>query len=96
MSAYAIFCVKNVTDPAGLAEYKRLAGPTMEKFGAVFRVVRGEFEVLEGEPLLSVVMLEFPSMAAAREWYRSPEYQAALKLRLAASSSQAVLCAGLS
>lgn len=40
MSAYVIFYVKNVTDPAGLAEYKRLAGPTLKQFGGEFRVLR--------------------------------------------------------
>ena len=96
MSAYVIFYVKNVTDPAGLAEYKRLAGPTLKSFGGEFRVLRGEFEVLEGDPVMSVIMLEFPSMAAARSWYGSPAYQAALKHRLAAANCQGILCESLS
>jgi uncharacterized protein (DUF1330 family) len=96
VSAYVIFCLEKLDDPAALAEYRRLAGPTLEKFGAVFRVRRGEFEVLEGKPVLGVIMLEFPSMVAARAWYNSPEYQAALKHRLAASTSHAILCEGAS
>jgi uncharacterized protein (DUF1330 family) len=94
LNAYVIFYLKTVRDLAGLEEYRRLAGPALQKFGGVFRIRRGRFEVLEGDPVLSVVMLEFPSMEQARAWYDSAEYQAALKYRLAASGSQAVLCEG--
>jgi uncharacterized protein (DUF1330 family) len=95
MKAYVIFYVKSVRDLAALEEYRRIGGPTLEKFGAVFRVRRGRFEVLEGDPVLGVVMLEFASMEQARAWYGSEEYRVALKMRLDASSSQAVLCEGL-
>jgi uncharacterized protein (DUF1330 family) len=95
MKAYVIFYMKTVSDLKALEEYRKIGGPTLQKFGAVFRVRRGAFEVLEGDPILGVVMLEFPSMEQARTWYQSEEYGVALKLRLAASSSQAVLCEGL-
>jgi uncharacterized protein (DUF1330 family) len=95
MKAYVVFYMKTVHDRQALEEYRKIGGPTLQKFGAVFRVRRGAFEVLEGDPILGVVMLEFPSMEQARAWYRSDDYQVALKLRLGASSSQAVLCEGL-
>jgi uncharacterized protein (DUF1330 family) len=95
MKAYVIFYVKSVSDLAGLEEYRRRAGPALQKAGGTFRIRRGRFEVLEGEPILGVVMLEFPSMEQARAWYDSAEYQEPLKLRLASSTSQAVLCEGL-
>jgi uncharacterized protein (DUF1330 family) len=94
MKGYVIFYLKAVRDLAGLEEYRRLAGPALQKFGGVFRVRRGRFEVLEGDPILGVVLVEFPSMDQARAWYDSAEYQQALRLRLAASGSQAVLCEG--
>jgi uncharacterized protein (DUF1330 family) len=95
VKAYVIFYLKSIRDLAVLEEYRKIGGPTLQKFGAVFRVRRGQFEVLEGDPVLGVVMLEFDSVERARAWYGSDEYQVALKLRLAASSSQAVLCEGL-
>jgi uncharacterized protein (DUF1330 family) len=95
VKAYVIFYVKTVRDLAGLEEYRKAGGTTLQKFGGVFRARRGRFEVLEGDPILGVVMLEFPSMDQARAWYESDEYQFALKLRVAASSSQAVLCEAL-
>jgi uncharacterized protein (DUF1330 family) len=51
MSAYAIFYVKEVHDLSALEQYKRRVRPTLEEFGGVIRVLRTEFEVLEGEPL---------------------------------------------
>ena len=37
--------------------------------------------VLEGENLDEVIILEFPSVQEARDWYDSPEYQHAISLR---------------
>jgi uncharacterized protein (DUF1330 family) len=95
LKAYVIFFVESVHDLARLEEYRRVARPTLQEYGAEFRVVRGRFEVLEGDPVSGVVMLEFASMERARAWYHSPEYQTALKHRLAASSSRTVLCEAL-
>jgi len=95
LKAYVIFLVESVHDLAGLEEYRRIGRPTLQEYGAEFRIVRGRFEVLEGDPVSSVVMLEFPSMERARAWYHSAEYQTALKARLAASSCHTVLCEAL-
>ena len=45
-------------------------------------VTRGAFEMVEGasEPK-TIIIIEFPSMLRAKEWYASPEYAAALKVR---------------
>jgi uncharacterized protein (DUF1330 family) len=95
VSAYVIFFVKSVHDPEPLETYKRLVKPTLEKYGAVVRALKGRFEVLEGDPLLGIAMIEFASMADARAWYDSVEYQSVLKYRLAASSTQTVLFEGV-
>jgi uncharacterized protein (DUF1330 family) len=41
------------------------------------------------------VILEFPDMAAARAWYDSPSYQAAVKFRHAGSKSKAFSMEGV-
>jgi uncharacterized protein (DUF1330 family) len=94
MPAYFIIYLQSVKDPGALAEYRRLAVPAFEKSDAVIRVRGGKAEVLEGEPLQHVVMLEFPDLQAARAWYDSPEYQAALPHRLAGAVSYSVLVEG--
>ena len=42
----------------------------------------------------TLVIVEFPSMARAREWYRSPEYAEALKVRAGALERRLVFVEG--
>jgi len=41
-------------------------------------------------------VIEFPDLETARRWYRSDEYQAALKLRQAASRGRVFMVEGAS
>jgi len=41
------------------------------------------------------VIIEFPSVEVARDWYHSPEYQAVIGQRLAAAESNAVILGGV-
>jgi uncharacterized protein (DUF1330 family) len=95
MAAYFIIYLQAIKDPAALAEYRKLAVPAFAKSDAIVRVRGGRAEVLEGDPVQHVVMLEFPNLEAARAWYDSPEYQSALKHRLAAASSYSILVEGV-
>jgi len=42
-----------------------------------------------------MVVLEFPTMARAREWYHSAEYAPALAMRLKAAKSRVILVEGV-
>jgi len=42
----------------------------------------------------SGVVIEFPNKEAAKTWYNSPEYQAALPMRLNATQSSLLLFSG--
>jgi uncharacterized protein (DUF1330 family) len=95
MSAYLIVYIEAVTDPARLAEYRRIAGPTLQQHGAQLRVRNGKFEALEGAAPQAVIMLEFPSMQAAKTWYESPQYQEALEHRHAGARCRAILVEGV-
>lgn len=94
MTAYAIFIRETTTDPAELATYgeKVQAARAGHEMRALVRY--GAFEVLEGDPVEGVVVLEFPTIAAARAWYDSPEYQAALVHRLAGAKYRVVVVEG--
>ena len=84
-----------IKDPAGMAEYGKAAGKAMAA-GVKVLAVDTEFEVLEGEwPVTQTVVLEFESPEAARAWYESEEYQAAIPLRQAAADCNAVIVNGL-
>jgi uncharacterized protein (DUF1330 family) len=91
---YAIF-TEHVTDPDAMNVYSQAALPTLLAAGATPLVVGPPADVLEGEwHGTQTVILEFASVEAAREWYHSPEYQAAIPKRQAAAQSNAVIIAG--
>lgn len=95
MSVYMIVYLESVTDPAELAEYRRIGVPTLEASKAKFLVRNGRFEVLEGQAPQGVLMLEFPTMDDAKEWYDSPRYQEALQHRYAGARCRALLVEGV-
>lgn len=94
MSAYWIAHV-TVTDPAAYAGYQRLAPAAFAAHGARFLARGGEAETLEGPALDRHVVVEFPSLAAARACYHSTEYQTARKARDGACIAQVVIVDGL-
>jgi uncharacterized protein (DUF1330 family) len=96
MSAYCIV-YETMEDPAEFERYRSQVVPTIEAHDGRFLVRGGEFTALEGEFTFDrIVVLEFPTRAAALEWYNSPEYQQILPIRLGASHSQFVVVDGVS
>jgi uncharacterized protein (DUF1330 family) len=94
MTAYVIADI-DVTNPDGYAPYRPLAAKTVADYGGRFLARGGAIQPLEGDWSPSrIVIIEFPSMAVARQWYDSLEYQEALKIRLANSTGSVVLTEG--
>lgn len=94
MAAYVIAEV-SVTDPEGYEQYKPLAGASVVAGGGTYEVRGGAVESLEGEPVSGrIVILRFDSLEAARNWYHSDDYQAALPLRNAAARSRVFIVEG--
>jgi len=95
MAAYVIGEIE-VTDPTTYAEYGRQVLATIEKFGGRFVVRGGAVEPLEGGwTPKRLVVLEFPTMAKAREWYRSAEYAPLINLRQKASRGKLLAVEGV-
>lgn len=72
-------------DVADLESYKAYVaanGAAFGKYGARFLVRAGRFENPEGSSRTRNVVIEFPSYQAALDCWHSPEYQAAMQLRL--------------
>ncbi len=68
-----------VHNPDALAEYAKLAAPAISGGGGKF-IARGlPTEVYEGGLKQRIVVIEFPSVAAAIAAHDSPAYQGALK-----------------
>jgi uncharacterized protein (DUF1330 family) len=89
-----VIITEDIKDPAGMAEYAKLAGKAMA--GSTLLSFDQKPEVLEGRWHGSqTVVLEFESVEAAREWYNSDIYQEAVKLRQAAADCNGVIVSGL-
>ena len=85
MAAYVIANIE-VTDPALYDEYRKGVGATIAAHGGRFLARGGASAQLEGGfTPKRVVILEFPSAAAVKAWYASPEYQPLIELRQRAS-----------
>ena len=95
MTAYIIARI-NVTDMTQYKEYTKLTPGIIEKFGGKFIARGGEVTTLEGaEEENRVVLLEFPTAEAAKDFYNSDEYQAAIKVREGASEGQFIVVDGV-
>jgi uncharacterized protein (DUF1330 family) len=88
-----VILTEDIKDPAGMAEYGKLASQTMAN--ATVLAFGPPAETLEGQwHGTQTVLLEFESVEAAKEWYYSDAYQEALKLRQAAADSNGVIVSG--
>lgn len=95
MPAYLIAQI-NVTDPVQYETYKTLASAAVRKFGGRYLTRGGAIETLEGTPeTRRVVLLEFPDMETARNFFNSPDYSAARAAREHAAVGQFILLEGL-
>lgn len=95
MSAYVVFTREQTTDAKELAQYAEKAPLAREGRELTPLAFYGEFEVLEGDQMEGAVILRFPDMAAAREWYHSPEYQTALQHRLKGANYRVFIINGM-
>jgi uncharacterized protein (DUF1330 family) len=76
--AYWITCYREISDPAKLAAYAKLAGPSIESGGGRF-IARGTATVAyEAGQRERVVVIEFDSIEHAVAVHDSPSYQEAL------------------
>jgi uncharacterized protein (DUF1330 family) len=95
MAAYFISFRDKMHDAGRYGAYLAKATPTvLAQEGAKVIVGNGALTPLEGSPPDGVVIIEFPNVAAARAWYESPEYQAVVGERLAATEGRAVIVEG--
>ncbi len=94
MATYAVFDV-DWHDQNKAKEYREKFGPALEKYGGK-TLCAAPPQVIEGSwKPTRVVILEFPSAEAFRNWYASPEYAPVLKLRLeGATTGTAVVIEG--
>ena len=84
----------DVTDPAAYENYKAANAAPFKAYGARFLIRGGAQEQVEGQCRQRTVVLEFPSLEAARACYFSAEYQAAKALRDPISTGDTIIIEG--
>jgi uncharacterized protein (DUF1330 family) len=86
----------SVEDATAYEAYRSRTAAIIAQYGGRFLVRGGAIEVREGEPGIDrLVILEFPSVEAARTFYDSPEYQEVLPIRFENASSTLVIAEGV-
>ena len=84
----------DVSDDARYRDYVAANAAPLARYGARFIVRGGAFDNPEGSARARNVVIEFPSLQAARDCYHSPEYQAAVAIRKEASVGDIVIIEG--
>ncbi|MEU2419964.1 DUF1330 domain-containing protein [Streptomyces sp. NPDC007851] len=92
---YVVGYLRNVDVGPEIAEYIERIEATMEPYGGRFLVHGGRRIEHEGTWNGDVVILEFPDVDSAQEWYESPDYQAILPLRTEHATSMVALVEGV-
>lgn len=94
MPTYAVVELK-IDDQSWIEGYVPPVRALIEKRGGRIIARSFEHEQLEGERRPdAIVLIEFPSMDAARAFYDDPDYQPHLKTRLAGSRGDLFLVPG--
>ncbi|MEL6689708.1 MAG: DUF1330 domain-containing protein [Pseudomonadota bacterium] len=83
-----------VHDPEAYESYRAANAAPLAEYGGRFLVRGGEQEVAEGEARPRTVVIEFPTIEAARACYASEAYQAAKKIRGPVAESDLVIVEG--
>ena len=76
-------------------EYKKLTPLTIKAYGGRFVIRGGKAEHLEGDwDPERIVLLEFPSVERAKEWWNSEEYTRARLIRQRAAHTNMIILEG--
>ncbi len=77
---YIVTVYENINDDEALKNYAEKAREAVKKYGGKFLVRGGRKIVTEGKEFVRTVVMEFYSFDKAKEFFYSPEYQAAHEL----------------
>lgn len=84
-----------VRDPDTYRKYMAMAPESIAKYKGRYAARGGTYEALEGDwNPQRFVILEFPTAQAARDWWNSPEYSEARKIRQSCADARMLLVDG--
>ena len=94
MAAYVIVEV-SIHDPGAYEGYKKLTPAAIAAYDGKFVVRGGQSEALEGDwQPERIVVLEFPSVDRAKEWWSSDMYAEAKSIRQGAATTKMLVVPG--
>jgi uncharacterized protein (DUF1330 family) len=82
MVAYVVFTRERMRNREEYERYREKSRPVNAAHALKPLTAYGKYEMLEGPGIEGAVILEFPTVEAAKAYYHSPGYQAALQHRL--------------
>lgn len=95
MSAYIIVEI-TIANAEEYEEYKKLTPTTIAAYDGRFVVRGGATETLEGDwHPERIVVLEFPNVQRAKEWWESPEYAEAKRIRQRTAETRMIVIEGV-
>ena len=95
MAAYVVFIREKTLDATELATYAQKVPLAAAGHDLTRLALYGRQEVLEGPPMEGVVILQFPSLDAAKKWYDSPAYTEARQHRFKGADYRVVVVEGV-
>ena len=95
MPGYAIGHLRNVRFGAEIIGYLERIDATLEPFGGRFLIHGARAECMEGSWTGDLIVIAFPSLEIARNWYASPAYQAIAPLRSRNADGEILLIDGV-
>ena len=95
MTVYAIASLRNPAPHPEVAEYIERIQATLDPYGGRFLVHGAQHEVKEGSWGGAVVVIAFPGIDEARDWWDSPAYQRIAPLRADHIDSDIIMVGGV-
>ena len=95
MTAYAIAHLRTPQINDDVLEYLERIQSTLDPFSGRFLVHGADVDVKEGPWPGTIVIIGFPDLAAAQDWYASSAYQEILPLRTDHIDASAVIVDGV-
>jgi uncharacterized protein (DUF1330 family) len=95
MSAFILVDVK-IQNSRAYEEYKKLTPASIAAYNGTFIARGGATETLEGDwDPGRIVIVEFPNIEKAKQWWNSTEYASAKLIRQGAATTKMILVEGM-
>lgn len=96
MKGYLVANVTAVTDPDRYAAYRAQLPPVVEQFGGQFLIRGGAIHAKEGDlGFARMVVIEFPTLDAALQFYGSTEYAPLIRMREESAEARVAIVEGV-